>query len=170
MFVRNATVTLAIAALTACGSSSGTTSGGSPVTTGAGIRHTSSVSGNGGGEFKLVAYGKTLSQGGCSAGTNQWTHPGGTTLITIGHSAFYSASTLSLPSASAVTFTHVGDVDLVVSSSNSTYTPVGSFDGVTFTPPSAGTYYAGYYQEWYAADGCGAETVYDETDSFTWTQ
>ncbi len=142
-------------------------------------RHVRSISGGGSGYFKLVVGFKRLSgSGGCAPGADQWYIPGGT-FITIDPThpyGFDALSTMTLPSTAPVTFTNSeppdGDADLVVSTSSTTYVAAGSFDvsGLVWTPPYAGTFYAGYRQPYDANDTCSQFVYYQGTLQFTWTQ
>jgi hypothetical protein len=167
---RSIALALVVAALSGCaGSSSGARP--APLAADQHAREIRSLSGGASGNMKLTAGSKPN----CTPAGDTWTIAGSVIGISIGHTAFIALSTMSLPSTAAVTFTNSeptgSSAALVVSSSSTSYTAAGSFSGLVWTPPSAGTFYAGYLQEWEANDGCGGSvTVYDGSFSFTWTQ
>jgi hypothetical protein len=144
-----------------------------PVSSGT-ARHTMSTSGSAGGSFKLVGHAKIVG-GQCQPTNSEWSTPVGGFSIPLGHQAFAALSTMVLPNANDVTFTNstLSDFggDLVVSSSSTSYSPVGTWSGLVWTPPSAGTYYAGYRQYWdNGGNDCGGTVYGPETASFTWSQ
>jgi hypothetical protein len=175
MNARSIAIALAFVALGGCGSSSGTAL--SPANTGAASqkeRHTQSLSGGGSGSFELITNSKHV-MGVCEPGTNEWHTPSG--VITFKAPPFYSLSTITVSSTAPVTFINSeptdGNATIAVSSSSPTYTAAGSFDssGLVWTPPSAGTFYAGYTQEYSFGPECVLNYVYyNGTLSYTWTQ
>ncbi len=172
---------LALVMTSACSSGSQSAlappSGGQqPVSSGT-ARHTMSTSGSGGGSYFKLTYHYKLLGGECEPSDDTWNTPDATKIIPLGGQGFESFSTMVLPNANNVTFTNSTFTgftgNLVVSSSNTTYSPVGTWSGLVWTPPSAGTYYAGYEQDWSDAGNgdCGAGTVYGPgTATFTWSQ
>jgi hypothetical protein len=172
---------LALVTMAACSSGSQTALAPSgdrqqPVSSGT-ARHTMSTSGSGGGSyFKLVYHDKVLG-GECQPSSDLWSTPDANITIPIGAQRFEAFSTMVLPDANNVTFTNSTFTgftgNLVVSSSNTSYSPVGTWAGLVWTPPSAGTYYAGYEQDWSDTGNgdCAAGTVYGPgTATFTWSQ
>jgi hypothetical protein len=102
-------------------------------------------------------------------------------------SYFVAITTMTLPTAKPVTFTatdpSAGITALAVSTAGTQmytntqpFTGAGTWSGNTWTPPYAGTFYVGYYQDWFQADclangtGSTGYGVYNGTFSFTATQ
>jgi hypothetical protein len=176
MYARSLVIVLALVGSSGCGTGTTTSVPQRAAAPSAQIRHPQTLSGNGGGHFKLVVGVKHLAGGECMAGADQWYLPN-STFVTLdgGHTpAFYALSTLTLSDTSPVTFTvsepGTASAYLGISSSSSSYVAAGSLSGDTWTPPSAGTYYAGFVQEWEVNDTCDQYTEYDGTLSLSWTQ
>jgi hypothetical protein len=105
-----------------------------------------------------------------------------------GHpSWFFAITTMTLATANPVTFTgndpSAGLATLAVSTTgtqfytaNSPFIGAGTWSGYVWTPPSAGTFYVGYYQDYYAADcavngtGTTGYSLYNGSFSFSATQ
>lgn len=171
---RSIALALGVTVLAGCGAGTKSATAPSAVVPAGAARHVRST-GSISGHFKLVSLAKPLVGGDCIPGQDTWTTPTSTIAIVESRTAFYAWTTMTLDTADPVTFTNTeaagANATLVVSSSNTSYTPVGTWNSATqWTPPSAGTYYVGYTQEWMDDPYCTAYTEYDGTFSLSWAQ